>query len=247
MKRVNRLKVATSLALGLSAGLALDAKAVSVASAPALALTIPDNGYDGTPGSMASTSLNVPAQPGTITDVNVTLAIAHTWVGDLTIKLKSPTGTVVTLLNRPGLFTPDDGSEVGGDSSNLSASFPITFDDQIIGGTSAEDMGATLLDNEIIGDGSSPSGYIPAADAFFGESLLDGLASFNGETAGGLWMLYIGDSAAGEVGSLDSWSLTITTERTSAVPEASTALLGSMALAALAARVSARRRSSSIA
>lgn len=35
---------------------------------------------------------------GVIADVNVTVNITHTWVADLTLKLTSPTGTVVTLL-----------------------------------------------------------------------------------------------------------------------------------------------------
>jgi len=37
----------------------------------------------------------------TITDVNVTLNISHTWVNDLTVTLISPTGTLVQLVNRP--------------------------------------------------------------------------------------------------------------------------------------------------
>lgn len=37
----------------------------------------------------------------TITDVNVTLNISHSWINDLTATLISPTGTLVQLVNRP--------------------------------------------------------------------------------------------------------------------------------------------------
>src|SRR5438105_4516854 len=90
-----------------------------IGTASGLNLAIPDDGYNGTLGSMASSTITVPAlAENIIRDVNAVVAINHTFVGDLTIKLQSPQGTIVTLLNRPGILTADDGVQAGGDSSN---------------------------------------------------------------------------------------------------------------------------------
>ncbi len=43
------------------------------------------------------------AESGTVNTIAVTVDIQHTWVGDLDIGLKSPDGTVVVLLDRPGV------------------------------------------------------------------------------------------------------------------------------------------------
>jgi hypothetical protein len=106
-----------------------------------LNIAIPDNTYDGTLGSMASHAINVGFMPDFVSDVNVRVTMSHSFIGDLTLKLKSPTGTVVTLLNRPGRSRPDDGTDTGGDSSNFSVEFPIDLRRQAPSGVSAELMG----------------------------------------------------------------------------------------------------------
>ena len=106
------------------------AATVSYSTAPNLNVSIPDGTYNGTLGSMASVSLNIP-DSATLFDVNVTIALDHTWIGDLVIKVQDPSGTVITLMSRPGVSEPADNgdSSVGnGDSSNLLATFAITFD-----------------------------------------------------------------------------------------------------------------------
>lgn len=60
---------------------------------------IPD--YSGSPGSVSST-LTVSGFTGVLTDVNATLNLTHTFDSDLIVKLKSPAGTEVTLINRVG-------------------------------------------------------------------------------------------------------------------------------------------------
>lgn len=45
-----------------------------------------------------------------VDDVALEIGVEHTWVGDLTIKVVSPTGTVVTAMNRPGAAVADDGT-----------------------------------------------------------------------------------------------------------------------------------------
>ncbi|HSH14718.1 MAG TPA: choice-of-anchor J domain-containing protein, partial [Verrucomicrobiae bacterium] len=63
-----------------------------------LPLAIPDNMPAG-----ASSTATVAGVPGPITAVSVAVNTTHTWVGDLVFTLTSPTGTVITLLDRPGV------------------------------------------------------------------------------------------------------------------------------------------------
>ncbi|ESU29046.1 fpp1 protein [Flavobacterium limnosediminis JC2902] len=72
-------------------------------------ITVPDNG--------TGTSTITIAAGGTISDVNVTMNVNHTWIGDTVGTLTSPTGTVVQLYNRPC------------DSGSTNANISATFDD----------------------------------------------------------------------------------------------------------------------
>jgi len=78
---------------------------------------------------MRCVSVSVPsAGDGLVDVVCPTVAMTHTWIGDLTIKLISPANTVVTLMSLPGTAeAADNGASVPGDSSNLLATFPISF------------------------------------------------------------------------------------------------------------------------
>lgn len=193
---------------------------------PGLGLAMVDDAYNGSLASMTSSSINVPSiGADTITNVTVTVGMAHTWVGDLTIKLQSPGGGLVTLLNRPGLVTTDDGAGCCGDSSNLVSNIVMTYDDSAA--TSAELLGANFPGtNDVI---TTPTSYAPAAD---GALPAGNLSALDGQNATGLWRLYLGDSAGGDLGSLDSWSITITS-----VPEPT-----SLALIALGGLMALRRR-----
>src|SRR3972149_118483 len=71
---------------------------------PGLALAVPDDAYNGTQGSMACDTLTVVSEPGMDTiagPVTVQIAMSHTWVGDMVIKLFGPTSNY-TLVSRPG-------------------------------------------------------------------------------------------------------------------------------------------------
>ena len=108
-------------------------------------------GCSGTFGSLATTTIDV-ADAGTITDVNVGVSISHTYVGDITVWLESPTGTQITLIDRPG-YT---GSGCGFASDHINA----TLDDESAGGP--------------VENGNPPNGsYTPAQalSAFDGEEL----------------------------------------------------------------------------
>jgi subtilisin-like proprotein convertase family protein len=91
---------------------------------------------------MASLSVNVP-DANTILDLNVTVEIDHPWVGDLVIKLKGPSGQIVTLMSRPGLIeAADNGNGTSPEGSHLSRFQPIAFNDSAA--KSAEQIGNTL-------------------------------------------------------------------------------------------------------
>jgi len=89
-------------------------------------IAIVDGGVpsNGTPGADAICTVNVPTA-GTISDVNVTFQINHTWQGDLRIRLVSPGGTSVDLVNRPGVSSPKQGASttVGFSGARITPSF----------------------------------------------------------------------------------------------------------------------------
>lgn len=97
---------------------------------PGFALTVPDHGYHGTQGGMGCSTIPVASGGGggdTTATATVQVAMDHTWVGDLTIKLFSPAGTPNALVSRPGLVeAADDGTGCCGENSNLALGFPLT-------------------------------------------------------------------------------------------------------------------------
>lgn len=161
-------------------------------------VAIPDDTYDGSLGSMAC--LDVPGSNVTITDLNVVVGVSHTWAGDLTIKLVSPTTEILTLMSRPGLAeTADDGNDCCGDSSNLDFNSPVTFDDA--GAVSAEDMGASLgSSDDVICQDDGVCTFFPFPDTGPGTNL----AQFNGQNGSGTWQVCVGDSAGGDTGDLET-------------------------------------------
>ncbi|MEN8164445.1 MAG: proprotein convertase P-domain-containing protein [Acidobacteriota bacterium] len=160
-------------------------------------VAIPDDAYDGTIGSMVC--LDVAGVDTTITDLNVEVGITHTWVGDLVIKLVSPSAEVLTLMSRPGFDEGvDDGSGCCGTSSNIDFSAPVTFDDAAA--VSAEDMG---LPGSIVCLEDGICDYFPFPDAGPGTNL----AQFNGQNGAGTWQVCVGDAAGGDTGDLETASI----------------------------------------
>lgn len=186
----------------LAALLPVSAWAQTYTAGPGLGLAITDDAYNGTQGSMVCSTIAVPSGGGggdTVATATVQVAAAHTWVGDLVIKLFSPAGTPITLVSRAGFAeTADDGTGGFGSSSDLVIANTITYDDA--GSTSAENMGT--LGNPI------PASTVAPAP---GAAIPGNLGSLNGESKVGNWQLCIGDAGGGDTGALDGWVLTLGT------------------------------------
>jgi subtilisin-like proprotein convertase family protein len=235
-------KLLAALALGAAMTTAASAVTTTTASSGALNLSIPDDAYNGTLGSMLSNTLPVnTGAENTVTDVNVSVTIAHEFAGDLVIKLQGPGGQVVTLLDRPGLpLNPDDGSLTGGDSADLSEAIAILYDDEALSGVISENMGQGLLFNQTIGV-NSPDNYVPSNGL-----TSDVLATFDGGAGTGDWTLYVADAAPEGLGRWVSWSITVTTVGDDTppggvIPEPVTSSMGVLSVAVLG-MVATRRR-----
>jgi len=147
-----------------------------------LPAAIPDNSVAG-----VTSTLTVGADVA-VADVNVRVEIDHPWVGDLHIKLRSPAGTEVVLLDRPGY----PGLAFGCADDNPR----VTFDD----------TSTVVLESHC--DGTKPW-YSGIAHPF------QPLAAFNGQSLLGDWKLIVSDRAGGDLGALVDWEL-ITTPFTGA-------------------------------
>ncbi|MFK8031586.1 MAG: proprotein convertase P-domain-containing protein [Gammaproteobacteria bacterium] len=146
-------------------------------SAPAL--FIPDTDTTGASDSLTLTG-------GQLTDLNVTLDIDHTWVGDLVITLTNEsTGTTVTLLDRPGL--PEVDAQFGCGNENIN----VTLDDDAI----------AAADDECSATPPAIGGTLAPTEA---------LAAFNGESAEGIWTLSLSDFFDEDAGTLQEWCLEAT-------------------------------------
>ena len=175
---------------------------------PGIGMDIPDDGYMGPLNTMACIQVPVTTQWTEIQSVRVTVGADHTWVGDLTIKVRSPAMTVARILSRPGMNEPaDDGTDCidgcnnnsdWGDGSNLGPNGPVNFFE---GATdSAELMGSFIGGSTVCVNSGSPCDWDPAPDA---------LTVFDAENANGTWEVCVGDAAPTETGSIDQVVLEI--------------------------------------
>ncbi|HEY0973852.1 MAG TPA: choice-of-anchor D domain-containing protein [Solimonas sp.] len=175
--------------LALAAGLAwgLPASAVTLTATPNLA--IPDNNGPGVCSTIAV------AGAGNVTQAQVEVSIDHPWVGDLNVRLNSPLGTQVVLVNRPGNPATSFGS-----SANWNGF--ITFRDGAA--VTSESMGAGLTDAQTICATDGICEYAPSNNA-----TVTSLATFNGESADGNWQLCVSDLDAISTGTFQAWALTL--------------------------------------
>lgn len=202
-------------------------------TASSLVFTVP-SGKAGSPTTKSYAGAVKPIPDNTSAGVNVTLAVSgftgkisdldfkiggancaappagvgidHPWVGDLVVTLKSPQGTIVTLMNQPG------GVNNSGDNF-----CNTTLDDESAGGSI---QGITPGQNPYTGS------FQPASP----------LSAFDGQTPNGTWTVNISDRGAVDAGNLRAFSLIITTPACSTTALATPAgIAGNGSLASLPA------------
>lgn len=125
-----------------------------------------------------------------LTDVDVTTFITHSFPGDLDVTVKSPAGTIVTL-------TTDNG---GGNAN-------------VFNGTVWDDHAGTgdQVPYQFAAGMVTDHQYSPNVTAT-PLSPEEPLGAFVGENPNGTWTLTVSDDLAGDGGSLDSWSLSVTSQ-----------------------------------
>lgn len=134
---------------------------------------------DASPAGIANTIV-IPPSTG-IADVDVSLFLSHTWVGDLSVTLEHvETGTVVTLFDRPGR-----------------PAFP--------NGCPGEDVDVVLDDAATDAVQSACDDTIPSISGR--KRPLGRLADFAGQDAAGSWTLRVSDNFEGDAGALFGWCL----------------------------------------
>ena len=184
-RRFARLATATFACLTAS----FAGNGTSDAAAPAISgLTTRTYASAGGPVTIADddsliSMLSVSGQAGVIVDVDVIVDIYHTSPNHLDIFLVSPGGTAVTLT-----------TDSGGGNDNVFAG--TTFDDQATG-----DPSAPNVRNFVYTDGVATGPIQPEG----------ALGALVGESAQGPWVLVVTDDTNGEQGTLNGWSLTIST------------------------------------
>ncbi len=134
---------------------------------------------------------NCTTQPG-----SPTAGLAHTYVGDLFIRLFNPEGTGASIMNRPGVLGGDP--TFGSSGNNFCGTF---FDDD----------GQFPLIQAIAADGTGApytGTYRPAQP----------LAIFDGQAGDGIWVLNLQDRSAGDGGILRRFALVITPQNSICSP-----------------------------
>jgi hypothetical protein len=147
--------------------------------------SIPDNNVSG-----IVIPIDVSSAPGQIIDsISVSVDITHPWVGDLMIMLESPSGILVTLLDRPGI---------------PAAGFPGPF------GCGGRDISARFTQNATVA-AEDVCSY--AAQPVLAGSVLpsESLAILVGEAGDGRWMLHVSDRSSFDTGTVTQVCLTTTT------------------------------------
>ncbi len=160
-----------------------------------------------TPGLTTSTIV-VPltgnlANPASL---SINLDLTHTWIGDLTVEIETPTATKCALLKRIGATgaTPDTDC---GDNSNFAIGNILSFNSTNV---TPIDFAAGTTAYNIPGGSYAPTGADPTVYPNTA-SLCDLTTFLNGQPISGTWTLHVRDSGGGDTGTINGWSLVFTT------------------------------------
>jgi Tol biopolymer transport system component len=151
---------------------------VAIPDAEPVGVNIPIT-VSGVSGKLKDLNFRFGGSSCSTTPGSTTVGLDHTFVGDLVVKLTSPSGTTVTLLNEPG---------ASGQASSGNNFCNTLFDDE---------GGGSSIQN-ILPNGEPYSGTFTAAEA---------LAAFRGEDPNGTWILNVSDRVAQDVGNVRQFSL----------------------------------------
>lgn len=132
--------------------------------------------------SVVYSKITVPDQ-AQIADIAVNVAIAHTYVGDLSARLLGPAGFKVQLFDRPGV----PATQFGCEGDNISATF-------------SDDAAQSAAAFE-----SACGGGVPTISGAYRP--VNNLSVFKGLPAQGEWLLEVRDDYDGDGGALTAWSL----------------------------------------
>jgi subtilisin-like proprotein convertase family protein len=139
-------------------------------------LPIPDNNTTGVTSSL------VVSDSGNLSDLNVSVKVTHTWVGDLIFVLTHvDTGTSVTIIDQPGA-APDESVGCHGDDIDA------TLDDEV----------SSPVEDECSAGTPTISGTFKPNNP---------LSAFDYENLSGTWTLTVSDDLDGDIGILEYWSL----------------------------------------
>lgn len=147
---------------------------------------IPDTGSTGAP-------LDVPfvvsGVAGDVADVTVGLYVTHTWVGDLTITLLAPDGTSTILATK-----------IGGGNYGLNNTLGKALGSACGTPTVISDAGTKAIQTAVSADLPLVGTWVP----------YQAMASFRGKSPNGTWILRLKDNGAGDQGTFQCGSLTVT-------------------------------------
>ncbi|MEO1033415.1 MAG: HYR domain-containing protein, partial [Bacteroidota bacterium] len=171
------LECGTAIGLGVSSDTPID---------------IPDNDDTGITSIANVSGLDASFQ---VIDITVQTAMNHTWIGDLAMEVTAPGGESVVLF-----------AESLAESSDLNATFPITFTDSAT--VPANDIGETIDNIEAVCQVDNICEYtaMGGTDAF---AQLISEINANGSPINGDWTLSIRDQVFQDTGTLVSWQVKI--------------------------------------
>ncbi len=139
--------------------------------------------------AVVTSTLNVAGVGAQIGRVTLLTNLTHTFAADLDITITSPAGTVVTLTTDNGAGNDNVfNGTLWDDDANPAGQVPYTTNNGL------------ATDNAYVN--LTPASSLVPEEA---------LAAFIGEDPNGTWTITISDDLAGDGGSLDSWTLNITT------------------------------------